>query len=44
VIALPEYFPLISKDETAKVRIREPRAAGPLQDFSPARRAATACG
>ncbi len=33
VIALPEYFPLISKDETAKVRIREPEGAGPLQDF-----------
>ena len=33
LVALPEYFPLISKDEAAKVRIREPEGAGPLQDF-----------
>ena len=30
---LPEYFPLITGDETAKVRIREQEGAGPLQDF-----------
>ncbi|MBN8282305.1 carbon-nitrogen hydrolase family protein [Zoogloea sp.] len=30
---LPEYFPLITGDETAKVRIRELEGAGPLQDF-----------
>ena len=33
LVALPEYFALISKDEAAKVRIREPEGAGPLQDF-----------
>ena len=33
LVALPEYFPLISKDEVAKVRIREPEGGGPLQDF-----------
>ena len=33
LVALPEYFPLISKDEGAKVRIREAEGAGPLQDF-----------
>ncbi|MFU2487443.1 carbon-nitrogen hydrolase family protein [Thauera sp. WH-1] len=33
VVALPEYFPLISSDEGAKVRIRECEGAGPLQDF-----------
>ena len=33
LIALPEYFPLISNDEAAKVRIREAEGAGPLQDF-----------
>jgi len=30
---LPEYFPLITGDETAKVRLREQEGAGPLQDF-----------
>ena len=30
---LPEYFPLITSDETAKVRIREQEGEGPLQDF-----------
>lgn len=30
---LPEYFPLITSDETAKVRIREQEGDGPLQDF-----------
>lgn len=33
LVALPEYFPLISSDEGAKVRIREREGAGPLQDF-----------
>ena len=33
LVALPEYFPLISNDEAAKVRIREAEGAGPLQDF-----------
>lgn len=33
LVALPEYFPLISPDETAKVHLREPEGAGPLQDF-----------
>lgn len=30
---LPEYFPLITGDETAKVRIREHDGEGPLQAF-----------
>lgn len=33
LVALPEYFPLISTDESAKVRIREAEGDGPLQDF-----------
>lgn len=33
LVALPEYFPLIDADETAKVRIREEDGRGPLQDF-----------
>ncbi len=33
LVALPEYFPLLSADETAKVRIRERDGDGPLQDF-----------
>ncbi len=33
LVALPEYFPLMTADETAKVRIRETEGAGPLQDF-----------
>ncbi|ENO87734.1 carbon-nitrogen hydrolase family protein [Thauera linaloolentis] len=33
LVALPEYFPLITADEQAKVRIREADGAGPLQDF-----------
>ena len=33
LVALPEYFPLITADETAKVRIRERDGEGPLQDF-----------
>lgn len=33
LIALPEYFPLISADEHAKVAIRERPGTGPLQDF-----------
>ena len=33
LIALPEYFPLISGDETAKIGIREREGQGPLQDF-----------
>lgn len=33
LVALPEYFPLISGNETDKVRAREREGAGPLQDF-----------
>jgi len=33
LVALPEYFPLISASETDKVRAREKDGAGPLQDF-----------
>ncbi len=33
LVALPEYFPLISADEQAKVGIREADGSGPLQDF-----------
>ncbi len=33
LVALPEYFALISADERAKVAIREPEGRGPLQDF-----------
>ena len=33
LVALPEYFPLMSPDETAKIRIRERDGEGPLQDF-----------
>ena len=33
LVALPEYFPLISPDENAKVAVREPDGEGPLQDF-----------
>ena len=33
LVALPEYFPLISPDESAKVRIRELRTGGPIQNF-----------
>ncbi|MBR0568540.1 carbon-nitrogen hydrolase family protein [Azoarcus sp. L1K30] len=33
LVALPEYFPLMSHDEMAKVRARESEGAGPIQDF-----------
>ena len=33
LVALPEYFAVISPDEQAKVRIREREGSGPLQDF-----------
>ena len=33
LVALPEYFALITNDEQAKVRIREQDGEGPLQDF-----------
>ena len=33
LVALPEYFPLISGDETAKVGIRESEGGGPIQSF-----------
>ncbi|OQY68808.1 MAG: acyltransferase, partial [Rhodocyclaceae bacterium UTPRO2] len=33
LVALPEYFPLISGSEADKVRAREKDGAGPLQDF-----------
>jgi predicted amidohydrolase len=32
-VALPEYFCVMSDDDTAKVRLREADGAGPLQDF-----------
>ena len=32
-MALPEYFPLMSPDESAKIRIRERDGEGPLQAF-----------
>ena len=33
LVALPEYFPLMSPDESAKIRIRERDGEGPLQAF-----------
>ncbi|HPR07792.1 MAG TPA: carbon-nitrogen hydrolase family protein [Denitromonas sp.] len=33
VVALPEYFPLISSDEDDKVRLRERDGNGPIQQF-----------
>ncbi|WP_374263489.1 carbon-nitrogen hydrolase family protein [Zoogloea sp.] len=33
LVALPEYFPLITPDETVKVRIRERDGDGPIQAF-----------
>lgn len=33
LIALPEYFALITPDEAAKVRVREREGEGPIQDF-----------
>lgn len=33
LVALPEYFPLITADEMAKVAVREADGRGPLQDF-----------
>lgn len=33
LIALPEYFPLLSGDENDKVRAREVDGEGPMQDF-----------
>lgn len=33
LVVLPEYFPLISGEETAKLRIREADGDGPLQRF-----------
>ncbi|HRP98041.1 MAG TPA: carbon-nitrogen hydrolase family protein [Rhodocyclaceae bacterium] len=33
LVALPEYFPLIASEDTAKVAIREAPGSGPLQDF-----------
>jgi nitrilase len=33
LVALPEYFPLISGNETDKIQAREKDGAGPLQDF-----------
>ena len=32
LVALPEYFSLISNDERAKCRVREQEGAGPIQD------------
>ena len=33
LVALPEYFPLVSPDEFAKVGVRERDGEGPIQDF-----------
>jgi deaminated glutathione amidase len=33
LVALPEYFPLITADERVKVAIREADGQGPIQDF-----------
>lgn len=33
LVVLPEYFPLISGDETAKIGIREEEGQGPIQSF-----------
>jgi deaminated glutathione amidase len=33
LVVLPEYFPLISSDESAKIRIREQEGRGPIQNF-----------
>ena len=33
LVALPEYFPLISGNDMDKVHAREKEGAGPLQDF-----------
>jgi nitrilase len=33
LVALPEYFAIMSGDEQAKVRVREADGAGPIQDF-----------
>jgi nitrilase len=33
MVALPEYFALMSADETARVRLREHEGCGPIQDF-----------
>ncbi|MDR0634516.1 MAG: carbon-nitrogen hydrolase family protein [Azoarcus sp.] len=33
LLALPEFFALLSGDETAKVRARERQGEGPIQDF-----------
>jgi nitrilase len=33
LVALPEYFPLVSGSETDKLRAREKDGSGPLQDF-----------
>jgi deaminated glutathione amidase len=33
LVALPEYFPLITADESVKLAIRETEGTGPLQEF-----------
>src|SRR6185369_2135167 len=33
LVALPEYFPLITADEGAKLAIQEAEGSGPLQEF-----------
>jgi len=33
LVALPEYFPLITADERAKLAVREAEGSGPLQEF-----------
>jgi len=33
LVALPEYFCILGRHETDKVKVREPDGAGPIQDF-----------
>lgn len=33
LVALPEYFPILGRHETDKVKVREAPGAGPIQDF-----------
>ena len=33
LVLLPEYWPVLSSDESCKLRVAEPAGSGPLQDF-----------